>query len=75
MLVRRMFGYGKSTDGQLYIIPEEAEVVRWIFCQAAKGKAYADLARRLNVRQIPAPESDALRKRTQKLPVIGSRFK
>lgn len=70
-----LYGYhynGKTVTSEsgfqykdIEIVEEEAEVVRWIFCQAAKGKAYADLARRLNVRQIPAPESDALRKRRQ----------
>ena len=45
MLVRRMFGYGKGTDGQLYIIPEEAEVVRLIYGKYLEGESLNGIAR------------------------------
>lgn len=44
MLVRRMFGYGKGTDGQLYIIPEEAEVVRLIYGKYLEGESLNSIA-------------------------------
>ena len=37
------------------IVPEEAEVVRHIFTEVAKGKKYVDIARGLNARHIPPP--------------------
>lgn len=52
MLVRRMFGYGKSTDGQLYIIPEEAEVVRLIYGKYLEGESLNSIARILKEKGI-----------------------
>lgn len=45
VLVRRMFGYGKSTDGQLYIIPEEAETVHLIYGKYLEGESLNSIAR------------------------------
>lgn len=45
------------------IVEEEAKVVRRIFCLAADGERYAEIARRLNFEQIPAPESNYIRRR------------
>ena len=50
MLVRRMFG--KGTDGQLYIIPEEAEVVRLIYGKYLEGKSLNSIARILKEKGI-----------------------
>lgn len=52
MLVRRMFGYGKGTDGQLYIIPEEAEVVRLIYGKYLEGESLNGIARLLKEKGI-----------------------
>lgn len=52
VLVRRMFGYGKSTDGQLYIIPEEAEVVRLIYGKYLEGDSLNSIARILKEKGI-----------------------
>ena len=52
VLVRRMFGYGKSTDGQLYIIPEEAEVVRLIYGKYLEGESLNSIARILKEKGI-----------------------
>ena len=52
MLVRRMFGYGKSTDEQLYIIPEEAEVVRLIYGKYLEGESLNSIARILKEKGI-----------------------
>lgn len=52
MLVRRMFGYGKGTDGQLYIITEEAEVVRLIYGKYLEGESLNSIARLLKEKGI-----------------------
>ena len=52
MLVRRMFGYGKGTDGQLHIIPEEAEVVRLIYGKYLEGESLNGIARLLKEKGI-----------------------
>ena len=45
MLVRRMFGYSKGTDGQLYIIPEEAETVHLIYGKYLEGESLNSIER------------------------------
>ncbi|MFR3755390.1 MAG: recombinase family protein [Enterocloster sp.] len=45
VLVRRMFGYRKGIDGQLHIIPEEAEVVRLIYGKYLEGESLNSIAR------------------------------
>lgn len=52
MLVRRMFGYGKGTDGQLYIIPEEAETVSLIYGKYLEGESLNGIARLLKEKGI-----------------------
>ena len=52
MLVRRMFGYQKGIDGQLHIIPEEAEVVRLIYGKYLEGESLNSIARLLKEKGI-----------------------
>ena len=52
MLVRRMFGYRKGTDGQLYIVPEEAETVRLIYGKYLEGESLNSIARILKEKGI-----------------------
>ena len=47
------------------IVPEEAEVVRWVFEQVAEGTSYKDIARDLNGRHIPRKASAYTRKRME----------
>lgn len=47
------------------IVPEEAEVVRWIFRQAAEGNTYKAIARELNCRHIPCKVSSYTQKRKE----------
>lgn len=70
---RDLYGYrynGKTvtTDSgyqyrDIEIVEEEAWVVRQIFRAVADGMAFADIARELNRKEIPAPESPYGRKR------------
>lgn len=52
VLVRRMFGYQKGIDGQLHIIPEEAEVVRLIYGKYLEGESLNSIARILKEKGI-----------------------
>ena len=52
VLVRRMFGYGKGIDGQLHIIPEEAEIVRLIYAKYLEGESLNSIARILKEKGI-----------------------
>ena len=45
VLVRRMFGYRKGADGQLYVVPEEAEAVRMIYGKYLEGETMNSIAR------------------------------
>lgn len=47
------------------IVEWEAEVVRWIFQAVADGMAFNGIARELNGKRIPAPESFYVRKRKE----------
>ena len=47
------------------IVPEEAEVVRWIFGQVAEGATYKAVARELNRRHVLRRQSDYTRKRME----------
>lgn len=47
------------------VVPEEADVVRWVFGQVAAGAGYKALARELNRRQIPRRASAYTKKRMQ----------
>ncbi len=51
------------TYREVEIVPEEAEVVRWIFGQAAEGNTYKAIARELNCRHIPCKVSAYTQKR------------
>ena len=46
-----LYGY-ELKNNKLYIIEEEAQVVRWIFSEYINGKGYAVLARELNEKGI-----------------------
>ena len=52
MLVRRMVGYQKGIDGQLHIIPEEAEVVRLIYGKYLEGESLNSIAQLLKEKGI-----------------------
>ena len=52
VLVRRMFGYQKGIDGQLHIIPEEAETVRLIYGKYLEGESLNSIARILKEKGI-----------------------
>ncbi len=53
---RHIYGYSCEPRKKPEIVKEEAEVVRLIFSEVAAGKAYIDIARRLNTEKIPPPE-------------------
>lgn len=48
------FGY-KKVDGDLIVVPETAEVVRWIFEQAAAGRSIRSIAIELHDKGLPTP--------------------
>ncbi len=47
------YGY-KNEDGRMVVIPEQAEIVRWIFAEYMHGKGSYKLAGELNARGIPS---------------------
>lgn len=47
VLVRRMFGYEKREDGQLHIIPNEADTIRLLYQKYLEGESLNSLARML----------------------------
>ena len=53
----RFLGYRKGQDGQFEIIPEEAEVVRYIYRLFMEGKSLCWIARHLTGCSIPPPTS------------------
>lgn len=75
MLVRRMFGYGKGTDGQLYIIPEEAEVVRLIYGKYLEGESLNSIARLLKEKGIKTIRGNIEWKDDAKLNLLWSSFR
>ena len=52
VLAHRMLGYGKDANGQLYIIPEEAETVRLIYGKYLEGESLNSIARILKEKGI-----------------------
>ena len=55
------FGY-RSKDGEVWIIPDEAEVVRWIFTEYLKpGASLMGIAAALNRRKVPPPRGKVWR--------------
>lgn len=46
---------------RIEIVDEEAEVVRYVFSEVCEGRAFADIARTLNARRIPAPNEGRMR--------------
>lgn len=47
------YGY-KNINGEMVVVPEEAEVVRWIFEQVLAGKSSGQIGKELNAKGIPA---------------------
>ncbi len=46
-LVSRLLGYKRNKNGQLEIIPEEAEIVKFIFAEFMEGSSYNKIANKL----------------------------
>lgn len=51
----KLLGYKKGADGLPEIVPEEAEIVRWIFKSYLKGYSYAKIKEALEAREIKSP--------------------
>ena len=47
------YGYRRKESGELIPIPEEAEVVRWIYHSFLSGKGIASIAKDLESRKVP----------------------
>lgn len=47
-----LFGYDRGEDGELLVIPNQAETVRWIFNQYIRGLGSSSIAKKLNERGI-----------------------
>jgi len=50
---KKFLGYAKDEDGNIVIVPEEAEIVRMIFRMFLEGKNAADISHLLNYNNIP----------------------
>lgn len=50
-----VLGYEKGEDGLPKIVPEEAEIVRFIYKMFMQGKSYTKIAKELTERKIPTP--------------------
>ena len=59
VLLRRMFGYRKGADGQLYVVPEEAEAVRMIYGKYLEGESMNSIARILKENSIKTIRGNA----------------
>ena len=55
----KIYGY-RVVEGKLVIVPEQAEIVREIFCLFLEGNGYRNIARILNEKGIPSPSGAAL---------------
>lgn len=53
-----IFGYRRNTDGQLEIEPQEAEIVRMIFCDYLSGMGQTAIAHKLNEMGIPTRQGN-----------------
>ena len=45
---KNFLGYRKNSDGQIEIVPEEAEIVRYIYRIFIDGKTFGDISKNLN---------------------------
>ena len=52
--VGKMLGY-RLENGVLTVVPEEAELVRWIFSEYLAGRGVTSIAKELTLREIPSP--------------------
>lgn len=62
------FGYTKDADDpyRLVIVPQEAEVIRYIFGLAAAGSTLTQICQRLNSEKLPTPQQyKALRRKQE----------
>ncbi len=57
------FGY-KVEKGEYVIIPEEAEIIRKVFCDYANGKGYLTIARSLNAMGVRSHRGNKIENRT-----------
>jgi len=55
MAKRRCYGYTISSEGELVINSDEAQVVRWIFERYRNGDSLGKIAAGLEQRHIPSP--------------------
>ena len=53
----RLYGYVKTEDGEYVIVPEQAEIVRFIFDSCEHGMSVAQITQELNALHIPSPTS------------------
>lgn len=59
LLVKPFYGYKRGEHGGMVPEPETAEIVRWIFQEAAKGRGSNELASELNASGVPTPSQAA----------------
>ncbi|MDR3278009.1 MAG: recombinase family protein [Oscillospiraceae bacterium] len=50
----RFYGYERGADGQPSIVPEQAEVVRWIYQYYLAGASIGEIKKQLESRNIPS---------------------
>lgn len=50
------YGY-ENKNGKMVIVPEQAEIIRWMFKEMAAGKAANTIARELNEKGIPSKKN------------------
>ncbi len=55
MARRKCYGYTISTDGELVVNPDEAQVVRWIFDRYIHGDSLGKIAATLEAKGILSP--------------------
>jgi site-specific DNA recombinase len=51
----RLYGYRSQPGGAIEIVPEEAEIIRYIFAEYASGASPKAIAQALNRRSVPSP--------------------
>ncbi|MFT8872915.1 MAG: recombinase family protein [Sporolactobacillus sp.] len=56
---RKCYGYRQTPDGALAIVPQEAEVVVWIFEHYLSGSSFGKIAKALEAKQILSPSGNS----------------
>lgn len=59
LLVKPVYGYRRAGPGHMVPQEETAQVVRWLFGQAADGRSSGELAAALNAGKVPTPSQAA----------------